>query len=159
MTVSNATTLITFARTGQLELLRQGVKRLVIPEAVYEDVVVKGAGKPGAEEVKTADWIEVRAVTDRRRVEELQQVLGKGESEAIVLAKAMAATLVILDDRRARELAQQEGLTIVGTLGLLKRLKEDGKLTALKPLFDSLKAAGFYMGEEYDEILQQVGEL
>jgi hypothetical protein len=29
VTVSNATTLITLARTGQLELLRQGVKRLV----------------------------------------------------------------------------------------------------------------------------------
>jgi len=77
--VSNATTLITFARAGQLGLLRQAIKRLVIPEAVYEDVVLKGTGKPGAEEVKTADWIEVRAVTNRRQVEKLRQILGRGE--------------------------------------------------------------------------------
>lgn len=86
-------------------------------------------------------------------------MLGNGESEALVLAKEMAATLVILDDRKARELAQQEELPVVGALGLLKQRKENGKLTALKPLFDDLKAVGFYMREEYDEILQQVGEL
>lgn len=158
MTVCNATVLIAFIRLNRLDLLRCAFNRFVIPEAVYEDVVVKGAGKPGAEDVERADWIEVQAVTDRQRVGELQQFLGKGESEAIVLAKEIGATLIVLDDRKARELARQEGLVVVGSLGVLKGLKERGELSVLKPLFEELKAVGFYMGEEYDEILWQVGE-
>lgn len=70
MTISDATTLIALARVGRLELLRQVATQIVIPKAVYEEVVIRGAGKPGAEEVETADWIEVHVVTDRRQVEE-----------------------------------------------------------------------------------------
>ncbi|NIR17144.1 MAG: DUF3368 domain-containing protein, partial [Desulfobacterales bacterium] len=58
--------------------------------------VIKGTGKPGAEEVKGASWIDVETVTDLQRVKEIQQVLGRGESEAIVLAKEIGAALVIL---------------------------------------------------------------
>lgn len=89
----------------------------------------------------------------------LQQSLGKGESEAIVLAKEQRADLLILDDLAARKRALQEGLVVIGTLGLLERLRERGILPALKPLLDELKASGFYMGAEYEELLRQVGEL
>ena len=63
-----------------------------------------------------------------------------------------------MDDHRARLLAQQEGLNVVGTLGVLKHLKVRRELEALRPLFDDLRAAAFSMGEEYGEILRQVGE-
>jgi predicted nucleic acid-binding protein len=63
-----------------------------------------------------------------------------------------------VDDHRARFLAQQEGLNVVGTLEVLKHLKERRDLDAIRPLFDDLRAAGFSMGEEYGEILRQVGE-
>lgn len=157
-TVCDATVLITLTRIGRLHLLRQAFQRLVIPEAVYEEVVVKGANRPGADEVKEADWIRVCAIRGRQRAEELRRFLGKGESEAIVLAHEISASLVLLDDHKARTLAQQEGLTVVGTLGVLKGLREQGGLKALRPLFDHLRSVGFHMGEEYDHILRQVGE-
>lgn len=157
-TVCNATPLIALARIGRLDLLRLAFQRLVIPEAVYEEVVVQGSGRPGVEEVKSADWIQVRSVQDRQRVEEVGRFLGRGETEAIILAQEISAMWVLLDDRRARLLAQQDGLNVVGTLGVLKYLKTHGDLDLLRPLFDELRGAGFSMGAEYDEILQQVGE-
>lgn len=157
-TVCDATVLITLARVERLHLLRQAFQRLVIPEAVYEEVVVRGANRSGAEEVENADWIRVCAIKERQRAEELRRFLGKGESEAIILAHEVSASLVLLDDHKARTLAQQEGLTVVGTLGVLKDLRERGGLDALQPLFDDLRSVGSYMGEEYDEMLRQVGE-
>jgi uncharacterized protein len=157
-TVCNATPLIALARIGRLDLLRLAFEQLVIPEAVYEEVVVKGSGRPGAEGVQRANWIQVHTVQNRQRVEELGRFLGKGETEAIILAREISAPWVLLDDHKARLRAQQEGLNVVGTLGVLKHLKQRGDLDALHPLFDDLRAAGFSMGEEYDEILHQVGE-
>jgi predicted nucleic acid-binding protein len=62
--VCDASTLIALARIGQLEILERTGAQVVIPRAVYEEVVVQGEGKPGATEVSEAAWIETREVTD-----------------------------------------------------------------------------------------------
>jgi hypothetical protein len=49
--VADAGPILSFTRANQLDLLRQVVGDLTIPYAVYEDLVVQGAGKPGAQEV------------------------------------------------------------------------------------------------------------
>ena len=48
MIVADAAPIIAFARLGRLALLQHIVEELVVPEAVYDDLVVKGRGKPGA---------------------------------------------------------------------------------------------------------------
>ena len=57
--VSNASPLIGLARIGELELLQQLYRELVIPEAVEHEVVVEGAELPAANEVRKAAWINV----------------------------------------------------------------------------------------------------
>lgn len=99
--VCNSTTLIALARIGQLNILERVVKSLVIPSAVYNDVVIKGIGKPGMIEVREAKWIEKKDVSDQKLVMRLNAMLGHGESEAIALAKETRADLVILDDDKA----------------------------------------------------------
>jgi len=53
--VCDASAFIALARIGHLWLLHRYAGRVAIPRAVYEDLVVKGAGKPGADEIRTAD--------------------------------------------------------------------------------------------------------
>jgi predicted nucleic acid-binding protein len=84
--VSNASPLIALIRIGQLDLLRQLYGTIVIPEAVWHEVVVEGAYQPGAETVSSASWVERRTVTNRPLVHRLQQELDAGEAEAIALA-------------------------------------------------------------------------
>jgi uncharacterized protein len=49
--VADAGPILSFARANRLELLRQVVGDLAIPDAVYEDIVVQGSGKPESQEV------------------------------------------------------------------------------------------------------------
>lgn len=48
MIVADSGPIIVFARIGHLDLLQQVVSELVIPDAVYEDLVIKGKGRAGA---------------------------------------------------------------------------------------------------------------
>ncbi len=103
--VSNSSTLIALARINHLDILEKVVKKLIIPSAVYDDIVIKGAGRSGAIEVREAKWIEKRNVSDQELVMRLNSILGLGESEAIALAKEIKADLLILDDDKARKAA------------------------------------------------------
>lgn len=84
--VSNASPLIALARVNRLELLRALFGRLIIPDAVWNEIVLSGVGKAGKADFLRADWIETRPVNDRALTSLLKHDLGAGESEAIVLA-------------------------------------------------------------------------
>ena len=77
--VSNASPLINLARIGQLALLPRIFGGLLVPEAVWQEVVVGGQGQPGAEEIRLADWIEQTAVTNLPLVHSLRQELDAEE--------------------------------------------------------------------------------
>ena len=66
--VSDASTLINLARIGEIDLLRQLYGKLLIPEAVWREVVTEGVGQPGAEEIRTASWIETKEVANKNLV-------------------------------------------------------------------------------------------
>ena len=83
MIVADTGPIIAFARLGQLDLLRQAVESLVIPDAVYEELVGRGHDRLGAEEVAQGEWIHWRTVTDQEAVAQLPRVLHAGEREAI----------------------------------------------------------------------------
>jgi len=55
--VSNSGPLINLAKVGQFALLQNLFQNIMIPPAVFEEVVVRGVGQPGAGETRTAQWI------------------------------------------------------------------------------------------------------
>lgn len=59
--VSNAGPLIACAKIGKFDLLRDLFAHLMIPPAVYEEIVIKGAGRIGSDEVQHAlgAWLDV----------------------------------------------------------------------------------------------------
>jgi predicted nucleic acid-binding protein len=59
-----------------------------------------------------------------RMVDALCRKVGRGESEAIVVAIEHSSDFVILDDHVARTEARRIGLNVKGTLGIIKRLME-----------------------------------
>jgi predicted nucleic acid-binding protein len=157
--VCDASTLIALARIGQLDILRQAGAQVVIPTAIYEEVVVKGASKPGADETRQASWIETREVSDRDIVVQFRTILGAGESEVIALAKESDADLIILDDQDARETAIAEGLNVVGLLAFLVLAKEEGIIHQVRPLLDALRDQGFFISDDlYHDILRRADE-
>ncbi len=97
--VADASPLIALARIGRLELLREVFGTLLLPDAVWREVVESGVGRAGADAVLHADWIERRSVADGALVAALRCDLGAGEAEAIVLARETGAALVLMDER------------------------------------------------------------
>jgi predicted nucleic acid-binding protein len=160
MVVSNTSPIVNLAVVGQLDLLRQLYGKVVIPQSVYHEIAVIGAGQPGATEVSTFEWIETRQVTDRPLLAALRLELDEGEAEAIALAVELQAGLLLLDERKGRVVASQLGLRFIGLLGVLVEAKHKGLIRAVKPVMDDLMAkAGFWMGQElHEHVLQVVGE-
>ncbi len=73
--VSNASPLVGLASIRQLDLLRQLYSEVHIPEAVWQEVVVDGAGQPGSTEIENAEWIKRRQVANTQLVHSLLQYL------------------------------------------------------------------------------------
>lgn len=157
--VCNSSTIIAIARIGRLDILEKVAKSIVIPPAVYEEVVIKGTNRPGVIEVREAKWIKRRDVSDRELAKRLNIILDPGESEAIVLAKEINADLIILDDDKARKTAISEGLKVTGLLAFLIQAKEKGILKRVKPIMDELRRKGLFIGEDlYQDVILKAGE-
>ena len=61
--VANSSVLITLSTIGQLDLLKEKFpKSILVPKAVWNEVVTTGKGKPGAEEVASTPWITIQEV-------------------------------------------------------------------------------------------------
>jgi predicted nucleic acid-binding protein len=158
--VSNASPLINLARIGKLDFLRKLYGELLIPEAVWREVVTEGIGQPGAEEVKGATWIEGRVVKNKELVQALLQELDAGEAEAIALALEGGADWLLMDEHLGRETARHLNLRSIGLVGVLIVAKRNGLIPAIKPCLDALRdLAGFRMKDMlYMRVLQDEGE-
>lgn len=136
--VCNTSPIIALAGARQLELLRAVYTQIVVPDAVFEEITVAGAGEPGAREVAEAPWIKRQTVGNTPLVTALRLELDAGEAETIALAIECNANLILLDERIGRRAAQRLGLAVVGTLGVLIAAKDQGLLAAVKPVLDAL---------------------
>ena len=157
--ISDASPLINLARVEQLELLVTFYGQVIIPQAVYDEVVVRGRGREGSTEVQNASWIDVCNPQDDLAVRVLAAELGMGEASAIILAQERQATLLLIDEIRGWRVAQQLGLKVRGTLGILARAKREGQISNLRSVLTLLRARGTWIGEElYEEVLRLAGE-
>lgn len=148
VTVSNSSCLIALELIGRLDLLRGLYGMVVVPTAVAYEC---GSRLP--------QWFQVQTVQNQGMVRSLRLELGSGESEAIVLAGEVAASRLILDDKKARRIAQQLGLPITGTLAVLLRAKEQGLLASVRDVLDDLAAARFRISDALiEETLRRAGE-
>lgn len=144
--VADSGPLLAFARAQQLAVLATVLEAVLIPEAVYAEIVVEGAGKPGAEALQQAPWITRTVVQDTAQVDRLPRPLHRGEREALVLAAERRLPLVV-DDRGARQYAQATGLAHLGSLRVLQEAKRRGVLPQVRPTLDALVTAGLYLSE------------
>ncbi len=144
--VTDSTSLIGLERIGRLDVLPALFKPILIPPAVQMEFGI------------TLPWLQVEAPADPGLAVALKMLVDEGEAEAIALAYGRGYQL-ILDDRQARSVARNMGLSLIGTIGVLVKAKQAGMIPALKPLLDSLELNGFSLSEPLKaEALKLVGE-
>jgi len=154
-TVANTGPLIHLARINKLNLIHSLFKEIHIPEAVKIETVDKGktSGYTDAiaiERAISAGWIKItRTKSNTEKLAE-EAKIGKSEAEAILLAKEINTTRLLIDDARARKIAQSLGLKPHGAIYILK-LALIKKIISKTEYTQSLRKAletGLYLSTE-----------
>lgn len=148
LVVSDTSPISNLLLINQLELLQLLFEEVIVPTAV--DVEIRQLAKIGEDitAYESSEWIIVRQPSSPVLVRQLRDSLDEGEAEAIVLAKELGSSLLLLDERRGTQIARSKGLTTIGLLGVLSKAKSKGLIEKVKPLLDSLEQrAGFWIGQ------------
>ncbi len=117
--VADSSVLIGLSSIGCLSLLRDRFpKGILIPKAVWTEVVEQGGERIGAHQVASADWISTHDIMNHDMAKLLAREIDEGEAQAIVLAHELEANIVLLDEREGRRMAKQLGLNVLGTIGV-----------------------------------------
>lgn len=157
--VADSSPLVILAKLGCFDLLNRLFPRLYISTEVHREVVVSGAGLPGASEVAKAEWIEVKQLQNQAELLAAQEkyALGIGELSTILLGREIQADDVLLDDYNARKLARAAGLHVRGSVGLLETFYLRGHLTDLRAVFRQLLAHSYIDPRLLDHRLRSLG--
>ena len=135
--VSDTSCFIALTNIEELQLLHQLYGKII---TTYDVVAEFGKDLP--------DWIEIIPPIDLQKQRMLEFHVDRGEASAIVLALEQKADLIILDDLKARKSAESLGLEITGTLGVIIKAKQNGKIDSIKPILDKLQSTNFRISDE-----------
>ena len=144
--VSDSSPLIALARIQKLRLLSDLFGRVLIPAEVHQEVAIRGHGLPGAAEVQRADWIEqVKSdVEPEPALERACEGLGAGERGTIFVAKALPADIALIDELKARRVAREAGISVLGCLGILEAAARKGMVSDLRGAYLELLLQGIH---------------
>lgn len=131
-TVLNTTVLSNFAQVNDIELLLS-LPRLVTVDAVQEELE---AGSETHSYIKYALAVlgeEIPVVPPSPSAEKLEaqllESLDPGEAQALAVAD-LTDGMIVTDDGDARTIAKQRDVGLTGSIGLLVRFVEDGRISA-----------------------------
>jgi len=134
--VSDTSPILSLALIGRLELLRGLYGTITIPEAVRSEITA--SDQSGAREVGHAAWIVTCSIERDVVMKLLLREVDQGEAEAIRLALQSQADALLVDERKARQLAAYLELGVVGLLDVLQEAKQRQLITSVKPILDDL---------------------
>lgn len=157
--VADTGPLIALAKINQLDLLRHFYKKISIPETVFaeatQDLSWHDASRIHA---FVEQYVEIAPDKQSGIVKALFMQLDAGESQALALADALTCP-VLLDERRGRIVAKQMNISIVGTVGLLIKAKQEGLIIELKKYLIEMTGYGYRLSPSLiQQALELVGE-
>jgi predicted nucleic acid-binding protein len=147
--ISDTSCFIILTNIGELELLHQVYGQII---TTIEIAIEYGEALP--------EWVEIISVVDKSKQQLLELQIDKGESSAIALALETPNSTVILDDYKARKIAQRLGINFTGTIGVIIKAKLIGIIPSIKPIIEKIKQTDFRLSADIElEALKAANEL
>ena len=132
---------VVIADTSCLIVL-SNIKELGLLQKLYGNIITTpDIARQFAENLP--DWVIIKAPADHQKQQILALQVDVGEASTIVLALEMPGNTIILDDLQARKLAEQLGISITGTLGIIIKAKLNGLIPSIKPILNKIKQTNF----------------
>jgi predicted nucleic acid-binding protein len=109
---------------NQIALLPHLFQQIIIPDIVRDEMLDPDA-PPILQDWITnpPSWLTVQPVPV---LDTTLNTLDPGEQAAITLAQILPADLLIIDERMGRRIAEERGIAIIGTLGILDDAADQG---------------------------------
>lgn len=164
--VLNSTPLIYLGKSDALEFLEALNEKKVTSQTVHNEVVERGK-KIGADEAFLVEklfeeeTIEIEPIENEEFLENLAEIPGlhRADAEVLALARQLEGTAII-DDEKARNVADLKDIPHHGTAYLLLKLEKTGPLSkekARKTLDEMIREGWRCSTEIYAEILKALG--
>jgi predicted nucleic acid-binding protein len=143
---------------GDIALLPILFEKVLTPQRVRDELAHKEAPDPvRAWIAEPPAWLDIRP-SEHGAADGDLAALDPGERDAIALAVAVKADLLLMDDLDGRAVARRRGFKVTGTLGVLDLAARRG-LIDLADAFSRLKATSFYYRQGLlDALLARHGE-
>lgn len=150
--VSDTTAITTLFKAGRDGLLAELFGEVLVPNAVFLELLRSHPVLPA--------YLRRVEIVDSAEADALGARLGRGESEAIVLATELKADFLLIDERRGRRIAREHHLRIIGLLGIVLLARGRGLITAVRPLLLELQSKGgaYFTPELVEATCLSVGE-
>jgi hypothetical protein len=161
MIVSNTTPIVCFLKLGRLDILKNIFNEIIISQAVYAEVTAKPDEAEAITALTESGLFKTRPAENKFAVSLLQKQIGLdlGESESIVLAQELKAELLLMDERKGRRVAAENGISISGTLGVLIKAKQMNLVKEIRPLLNELITKDIRIGNNLlKKVLESVNE-
>ena len=140
--LSDTSCLILLEKIGELEVLHELFGAIITtPEVAAE------FGLP------LPVWVTVKPVINRKYQSIIEASVDQGEASAIALAVEQDDCLLIIDDLKGRKFAQQIGLSITGTFGVLLEAKRAGIVPLVKPILEKIKQTNFRISAKLEAVV------
>ncbi len=146
--ISDTSCIILLDKINELEILNQLFGKIItMPE------IAKEFGR------QLPSWFEIQQPKDKNYQLIIKASVDKGEASAIALAIESDDCLLVIDDLKGRKFANQLGLTIIGTIGVIVDAKLAGMIPTVKPILTKIITTNFRITERLELlILNKAGE-
>lgn len=138
--ISDTSCLILLDKIGELNLLNKLFGQVIITQEIAQEF-----------KKELPDWFTIQEPTNKTYQKILEASLDKGEASAIAFAIEQTDCLLIIDDYKGRKYAEQLGIKITGTLGVIIDSKLSGHIESVKPILDKIKKTDFRLTAELEK--------
>lgn len=155
LVIADSGAIFSLAVLNKLNLLELLFDNIKIPYAVWEEITLVKDN----EIFKDINLFFRDKIVKISNFNDLTLIMDFGESESVILYKELDAKFLLIDDKKARKIAENFGLNCIGTLGLLILAKKENFVTELRPIFITLlKNKRYFSLNLLNTILKTQGE-